>query len=395
MMTIKVKVQFQDSFHKAGTLHDLSWTALETFLRAFLKTRSADCADDKKFALQLQYRDAAGQWHALTDEAQLTTAVLDGDKLIVNVVVAPEKVQEVPAPVDAAPIAAALDKTDAAIVQARRCRVVKFVKFVVAVLAVVLVLSHASDRFQRNSLAGMLTNFMAPSAFQSPQQKVEVQAVLEKYEMGAATTTAETTLFQSVAERHNRVVTQSAQLTATVERQAASLRELSRVNQELGETVELLQQMLRESARGAETARQRVLAEQQRADAAEERAAHLQKQLADAENAAAAAPREPGSVSALFLEVTRKFGRLAKSQVDDLTKAHLGKPLEELLDGSAVRSSVFDMLVKLNKQLDGDERTQQQQQQQQQRHHHHGIWQQQQHFPECRNGQRRNCFLQN
>ena len=58
------------------------------------------------------------------------------------------------------------------------------------------------------------------------------------------------------------------------------------------------------------------------------------------------------SLSNLFLDVSRKLGKLATSQMDELAQKHLGKPLDELLDGSAVRKSLFETLKAFNEKLD-------------------------------------------
>jgi hypothetical protein len=58
------------------------------------------------------------------------------------------------------------------------------------------------------------------------------------------------------------------------------------------------------------------------------------------------------SLSHLFLDVSRKLGKLATSQMDELAQKHLGKPLDELLDGTAVRKSLFETLKAFNEKLD-------------------------------------------
>jgi hypothetical protein len=324
-MSVSVKVRLDDQFFKAGSLdaEALSWPTLHQFLQQFLQTRGVAA---KTWALQ--FRDRAGQWHALTDEAQLASAVIDGEKLVVSVAV----VETTSTPADgssesdtrsdsvpdeerrAAPQVGPpqpqpqpqVAKFRAVASQCRRWRrrAVKFMFFMLAALFVysrIMVCSTASDAGKTEQLSTLLTSLIAPSAFESEGQSAELQRVVQKYGAGAPLTDAEIHLFNAILARHESAL----QRAAAFDRQAE---EFSSCAANLIALVERERELVRQVAD--------------------------LKERADGDDVAT-------SLSKVILEKALKFGERAKSHAN------------ELLDGT--RKSVVDALRKLQSDDDDDD----------------------------------------
>jgi hypothetical protein len=223
-MSISVKVRLDDQFFKAGSLdaEALSWPTLQQFLRQFLQTRGVAGK-----ILVVEFRDKAGQWHTL-DESALSSAVIDGEKLVVGVVVD----ENVETTSTSAGSSSESDTRSNEEIQAKsqvdqpqlrsvaspcrrswRRRAVKFMFFVLAALFVysrIMVCSTATDAGKTEQLATLLTSLIAPSAFEREEQSAELQRVAQRYGAGAPLTDAEIHLFNVILERHESALKRAA-----------------------------------------------------------------------------------------------------------------------------------------------------------------------------------------
>jgi hypothetical protein len=399
-MSFSVKIRYEGQFYKPGRLDLTSLASLDAFVREFLRTRAV--ANAASAQLALRYRDAAGDWQSLRDESDLVAATQqqDDSKIVIEVVVQPaESVSDDAAIAAAVAAATAVDDDDDATTtdsttpttpteesdanKKAQCRAMckkrgrRCVVFWLIVVGILLWCGFGSgchkkreaERAAAEQVSPAVRFLHIPPNFPAPdtqrfhdlavlhfkqQQGLVVMSPADKRELSVLASSA-ATMFE---ENHRNALKFQQEVEAKVNEinrlsaVIANLQEHLAAHQHKESVLHVVVQRQAEELRQFSAQNEQLQAQLARASQQQQQQQQQKQSAADAQTAPHA-----DSLSNLFLDVSRKLGQLATNQMDELSQKHLGKPLEDLLDGSAVRKTLFDTLTALNNKLENHQQS--------------------------------------
>ncbi len=362
-----VKIQFQDAFYKPSTPlpSPLNLTTLSTFLREFLKEKQVDAEGAQ---LNLRYRDASGEWHALTDDAQLPDALIDDEKLVVSIDLVATQPVATPTPVETdkpeqtTKVPEVVPACDA---QRRLCRKRKARRFGLVILALAVLwfvfFRHCSYRHvqQHRHVPQHQVRVVAwPDGVFSGKELEVFESLASKEANGLSLSQDELNIVRSIQSRamaardELRVLRERANACfANADNLAAAAAQLQHDNAHLSQSLANTEHI---NSVAAQLKRDNVLLTHENVRLAEQNS-HLQQQVAAllrrgvVDNSVVQQEQQRDeSLSRLFLEVTGKIGAMTKTHIE----SHLGKSIDDLIDGTAVRKTMIAALQQVNAKLD-------------------------------------------